>query len=271
MSDPWDWSTYLADFHSRHAGVTEQVLSRSRIGGKEGTDPYRWLASQVDPGGAVLDVACGGAPLHRELGAGEYLGVDVSAAELAVAAQRGVPVVRADAAHLPLPGCWAETVTCSMGLMLLPVAQWLDEARRVVRPGGRLVATVPATGPLTGGDRLAYGRLLVALRLTGLRYPGDTAMRNLGRLMPAAGFTVVSDRRRRFVYRLDSAAAGTLLLDSLYLPGVPARRRRRAERLVHRWVGREIGIPIRLVVAVADPPRTAPADHVVGRRATSNP
>jgi len=259
MSDSRDWSTYLADFHSRHAGVTERVLRRSRTGGKDGTDPYGWLASQVDPDGAVLDVACGGAPLHRELGAREYLGVDVSTAELALAAQRGVPVVRADAAHLPLPGRWAEAVTCSMGLMLLPVAQSLAEARRVVRPGGRLVVTMPARGPLTAADLLAYGRLLLALRLTGLRYPGDTALRNLGRLMHAAGFTVVLDRRCRFAYRIDSGEAGTLLLDSLYLPGVAARRRRRAERLVHRWVGREVGIPIRLVVAVADRPEQHPA------------
>ena len=56
-----DWDSYLSRFHARRPGVTEVVLGRARD--QEDADPYAWIAAPVPPDAAVVDLACGSAPL----------------------------------------------------------------------------------------------------------------------------------------------------------------------------------------------------------------
>jgi hypothetical protein len=57
-----DWSAYLRSFHDEHAGITEEILRRSRT--DEDMNPYKWaLAAIPDRPGPVLDLACGNAPM----------------------------------------------------------------------------------------------------------------------------------------------------------------------------------------------------------------
>lgn len=93
------------------------------------------------PGRALLDVGGGTgnyAAALRERG-WEPRVLDRSTEMLARAAAKGLAVVRADATCLPLSGAAVDAVTMISMLHLVP--GWrgaLAEARRVLRPGGRL-------------------------------------------------------------------------------------------------------------------------------------
>jgi ubiquinone/menaquinone biosynthesis C-methylase UbiE len=114
-------------------------------------------------GEAVLELACGTGlvtfPAAEAVGpTGRVVATDISAAMVErvreEAAERGlghVTVERADAATLPYPDAAFDVVLCSLGLMYVPdVPAVLEGARRVLRPGGRLVASV-------WGERKACG------------------------------------------------------------------------------------------------------------------
>jgi SAM-dependent methyltransferase len=156
------WDGYLAAFHDTRSGVTEDVLADASA--DDGSDPYGWLAQALPSDGVIVDVACGSGPLATRVGPG-WMGLDRSPAELARAA-RIAPgrVILADAAGAPLRAGAADAVVCSMALMLFgdPGAVVI-EIVRVLRDGGRFVALVPATAPLTLRDRGRYVRLLTAL------------------------------------------------------------------------------------------------------------
>jgi SAM-dependent methyltransferase len=234
-----DWAAYLVRFHAERAGITEAVLSRARDGG---TDPYAWVADAVPTGGLVVDVACGSGPLAGPLGH-RWLGLDVSPAELALAHARAAGrLVQADAGDLPLAGGRAAAVVCAMALMLVDPAATLVEARRVLAPGGRMIALLPAGGPLTARGRFRYGRLLLALGHRRLPFPGTGEF-------AGSGLHVVSDERRRFRLPIDDSAAADRFIRSLYLPGTGPRRLARATAVARRWVGSELGLPLRRIVA----------------------
>lgn len=241
------WDRYLATFHRERPGITDAVLGCARAA--DGRDPYDWLADSLPVRGVVVDVACGSGPLVTRLAA-RWFGLDRSPAELNRAATAAPGrAVRADAAAAPLCDGAADAVACSMALMLFdhPHAA-LAEMTRLLRPGGRLAALVPATGPLTARDRARYVRLLAALRLRRLpfRHPG---VLDDGALLVRAELTVVTSERRRFAYPITSPDAARLWLRSLYLPGVDASRWRAALRVAEHWVGSDIGLPLRRVVA----------------------
>jgi len=244
------WPSYLADFHQRYPGITEAVLTRAHERGRTG---YQWLLESVPPHGRVLDLACGSAPLWPALMGHPYVGVDVSAAELALALARGAgPLLRADATALPLATASTDTVVCAMALQIMtPLPDVLSEIGRVLVPGGRLVALVPDRRPLRGADLLWLAGLVAALGRT-LGYPNDAALRQrLPELLGAAGLRLASDQRRRFTYRLRTPADADLLLSSLYLPGEPAWRLRAARRWLNALahVRADLPVPLRRIVA----------------------
>lgn len=109
----------------------------------------------LQPGERVLDLACGTGLVTlaaaRSVGpSGHALGTDLSGEMVALAEQQarrqGVSnarFTRMDAEQLALADGSVDVVLCSLGLMYVPEPQRvLGEARRVLRPGGRLVVSV---------------------------------------------------------------------------------------------------------------------------------
>lgn len=244
---PRRWSDYVAAFHTERAGITERVLRRA---GADRLDPYAWCA-RACPAGAttVVDVACGSGPLADLLSG--WVGLDRCTAELHEARQAGRgPVLRAAAEHLPFPDDVADVSLCSMSLQVLEALdEVLQEMARVTRPGGRVVALLPAAQPLRWRDAICLARVQLALRQR-IRYPNSRALRRraLHARSARAGFRVEADQARAFSLPLRSSADVAELVDSLYLPGVDEARLPRARALLEERVGRGIQIPLRRVV-----------------------
>jgi ubiquinone/menaquinone biosynthesis C-methylase UbiE len=114
-----DWGGYLAQFHAQRSGLTEALLSCATD--SAGRTPFGWLAAAVPTRGSVLDLACGSAPTGDVLPAAQHVGLDLSCAELRLAAARGLSVAQADAARLPVADAGVDAVVCSMALQLLPL------------------------------------------------------------------------------------------------------------------------------------------------------
>lgn len=123
-----DWPGYLAAFHAERAGITEDVLEHAL--NDQRRTPYDWAAQALGTALAgsssssparVLDLACGGAPMSTRLAGHDYVGMDLSAAELGRARARGLPVAVASAGRLPLPNACVDAVVISMALMLVPL------------------------------------------------------------------------------------------------------------------------------------------------------
>lgn len=89
--------------------------------------------------GRVLELGCGSGRLLATLDAKLRAGIDVSAGLLAVAARRGLPVLRADAHRLPFrDGSFDAVVSGNAVFRELDYARAFGECARVLRPGGRL-------------------------------------------------------------------------------------------------------------------------------------
>ena len=97
----------------------------------------RAFVRSLDRADRVLDLGCGDGRLTAELSAGELTAADVSR----VALEPDAPLPFDDAAF-DLVLC-AETIEHVRDVQLL-----LSEARRVLRPGGTLALTTPASPPL---------------------------------------------------------------------------------------------------------------------------
>ena len=243
------WRDYLATFHRERPGITEAVLSRART--DDGRDPYDWVAEALPGHGVVVDVACGSGPLALRT-TGAWVGLDRSRAEVGLAAAVApYRVALADAARIPVRTQSADAVVAVMALMVVgdPDAA-VAEMVRLVRPGARLVALVPTTAPLTARDRARYVRLLATLRVRRLPFPHPGVLHDPRRLLACHGLAVESDERCRFTYPLAETDDALQWVRSLYLPGVPPRRIRAAQRVARRWAGSSIGIPLRRLVAV---------------------
>ncbi len=215
-----------------------------------GVTPYEWLCEPLrQVSSLVLDIACGSGPINRILGDGAWVGIDMSAGELARAARDGTgPLVRADATRLPIATATAGAVVCSMAMMLIePFDAFLSEVARVLAPGGVFVATIPVGGPLRMSDRLRYLRLLAALRVARLDYPNRVELSDPRERLARNGLIVVDDERRRFSYPATEGAAAETLVRSLYLPGVAEHRVDAGIRIARRWRG-DIGLPLRRII-----------------------
>ena len=119
------------------------------------------------PGERVLDVACGtGATVVEAAAAvgpsGKVVGIDLSGRMVEAARRRAeesrvsnATFARMDAERLDLPDASFDVVLCALGLMYVPdPARALREMRRVLRPGGRLVAVVWGDRSLCGWSPL---------------------------------------------------------------------------------------------------------------------
>jgi ubiquinone/menaquinone biosynthesis C-methylase UbiE len=147
----------------------------------------------------ALDLGAGDGRLAALIDAGELIVADVSAVALG-RARRRLPDARAveldPDAPLPLGDGEVDLVLCADTLEhVRDVQLLLSEARRVLRPGGRLAVITPAHGRLT-----ALG-LLVRGFETGFD-PLSPHLRfltrgSLRRLLSELGFEVESLRRRR--------------------------------------------------------------------------
>ncbi len=246
-----DWEPYVHRFHAERPGITERVLSRS-VG--PGGTPYGWLLAALPRAAqVVLDLACGSAPLQPPLSARgvRWLGVDISAAELASARDLGRgPVAVANVSALPLGDGGVDAVVASMALMVVPEpGAALGEVARVLRPGGALVATLASDRPIPARS---LPTLIGLVRRLGTRpgYPGGS---NMGGLVAAAervGLAVTSDERRPFWCDVRTPAEASELVQALYLPGVAPERERAAARWLAGRTPLRIPVPIRRLVAV---------------------
>ncbi len=116
------------------------------------------------PGATLLDVGCGGGLLAPHVHGYRHVGVDLSEAGLAVAAEHGVEGVHADAADLPFEDASFDVVVAGEILEhVTDLDRTVAEALRVLRPGGTFVCdTINATwfarlALVTIGERVRGG------------------------------------------------------------------------------------------------------------------
>lgn len=156
----------------------------------------RWVASQAD--GDTLEIAVGtGRNLPYYPTAVRLTGIDLSPAMLDVARDRARALGRemdlrvGDAQALDFPDARFDTVVSTLALCTIPDArQAVAEARRVLRPGGRLVLLehVRSPNPVVRAGQRILDPLFVRFQADHLlREPCDDA--------EAEGFAV--DRRER--------------------------------------------------------------------------
>ncbi|WP_169501785.1 nitrate/nitrite transporter NrtS [Kribbella catacumbae] len=245
-----DWPRYLAGYHRDRPGITERLLTRAAAG--RGTGPYPWLVEPLRDG-PILDLACGSAPTRPLLRTARWIGIDASANELAVAAVAGRgPLVRGDAGALPVADGAIDSVCAAMCLQVLtPLDLVLAEVRRVLRPGGMVVALVPSRPGLDPLGILGWVRVMRALGIRSQPWPNPHARDGLARLLRSHGYVVDSDQRRVFHVEIADPAEAALLIDGLYLPGVDAGRVDQAKHVLASWArpGRRLPLPLRRVVA----------------------
>lgn len=243
------WDEYLTEFHARRAGITERILERSIA--PDGTTPYDWVTERIPDTGLVVDVACGSAPLWGPRFGDRYLGIDASAAELALADRRGAhALIHGTADTLPVGDGAAGIVVCSMALQILPdLATSLTEIRRILDPDGQFVAIVP-TGP-AGAKDIAFGAGLVRTAGGTLGYRNDPLLRRPGHLFAEHGLTIVGDATRTYRFDLTAPGAPAEAASSLYLRGAQAARVDRVAAYLERAArhGRTMPVPIRRILA----------------------
>jgi ubiquinone/menaquinone biosynthesis C-methylase UbiE len=105
------------------------------------------------PGMRILDLGCGPGTLSRRLAAlvvpdGEVVGVDLARGMVDLARAAGIANTRfevMDIEQLDFADAWFDAAVCGHALQFAAdLERALSEARRVIRAGGRLTASVPA-------------------------------------------------------------------------------------------------------------------------------
>ena len=166
---------FLMGVHAKHPGLTEHSIGAARTA--DGLSSYEAFCRFVNPrpGMAVVDLACGNGPLceilAKRVGAdGQVVGIDLSEAELGLAADRlrgisNARLIHGAAARLPLPDASADCVVCHMAFMLFtPFDQAVQEIGRVLKKGAVFAAVIPTLRAPAEIFRKCAGVLREALR-----------------------------------------------------------------------------------------------------------
>ena len=157
------------------------------------------LVRSLGPVADALDLGAGDGRLAAEIAAERLVLADTSRVALE-RARRRLPAATAQPLEpdgpLPLADSAFDVVVCVHVLShVRDVQLFLSEARRVLRPGGRLALAVPGHGRATGAAILARGfEHAFDPRSPHLRF---FTRRSLRRLLDELGFDVESLRRRR--------------------------------------------------------------------------
>jgi ubiquinone/menaquinone biosynthesis C-methylase UbiE len=141
---PGIFSRNAAAYSSRLDGLMQRGEARGRQRVIELVD--------AQPGMRILDLACGPGNLSRRLAAlvspgGEVIGIDLAPGMVELARAAAIPNARfevMDMEQLTFDDGSFDAATCGHGLQFAgDLGQAMREARRVLRPGGRLAASVP--------------------------------------------------------------------------------------------------------------------------------
>ena len=178
-------------------------------------DHVRFVRKAVEacgPPGLILDVGCGGGLFLNMLAGGgaRVAGLDLSRDAAGVAWHRqGVPAVCASLAHAPFgrESCSVITMFHVLEHLYQPQA-YLDSARELLRPEGRLIVQVP--------NAASWQFLLLGGNWNGLDVPRHLVTfraKDLEALLEQSGFEVV--RRKLFSLRDNPAGLATSLAPGL--------------------------------------------------------
>jgi 2-polyprenyl-3-methyl-5-hydroxy-6-metoxy-1,4-benzoquinol methylase len=176
-------------------------------------EPYAWerrlalLLAEARPGDRVLDLGCGAGRFLRALGeaGAEPVGVEIAEAALerARANAPSVDLRLLEDGTIPAAHGEFDLVWCSEVLEHIPdVGEALFEIRRVLKPGGRLLATVPR---IRARDLLRFEATFDPLG----QHVRFFTRKSLARTLAATGFDPVRIER-----------AGPLLVARATRPGV---------------------------------------------------
>ncbi len=116
-------------------------------------------------GARIADLACGTGDLCRDLVKAGHrpIGVDLSYGMLA-AARTAAPLLNADALELPFADASVDGLTCGFALRnFVALAPMLEEAARIVRPGGRIAlleVSAPTNPILRFGHGVYFGQVV---------------------------------------------------------------------------------------------------------------
>ena len=187
---------------------------------------------ELEPGSDILDAGCGSGRNLEWLGRfGPTIGLELSAAGLAIAERRGLgTVVKGSVEAIPLPDRSVDLAVCLDVLEHVDDRLGLSELHRVVRPGGNLLVTVPAYAWLWGQHdvqnqhlrRYTRTTLFAAASQTGWA-PRWSSYFNSLLFVPAAAYRLLAeyaDRKWRRRPASDFQATPGLLNPVLRVPGV---------------------------------------------------
>lgn len=158
------WAEWVKDYY-RNVETYDWVAVADRIRGPETffhRSRARAVRQMVDrharAGEPMLDAGCGTGLNLRHLPAGST-GLDLNPRHLAVVEQRlpEHPVVLGDVEEMPFEDASFGTVVCTEVIEHVPdPARALAEIRRVLRPGGVLIGSVPARSLVWGLRFLSF-------------------------------------------------------------------------------------------------------------------
>ncbi|MEU3014646.1 class I SAM-dependent methyltransferase [Nocardia asteroides] len=195
---------FLRTTHNQAPGAMSRYVLANPLA--DGRSSYHYLADEVPDARNVVDLGCGDGSLLAVLagnGVTGLAGIDLSDIELATARQRP-ELHKADlrqgrAQELPFADDSFDTVISHMALMLMAdIEQVLAQARRVLKPTGRLAISI-GLAPAEGSGRALFEKVarptFAAARRSGaMPALGDRRMRSrqgVDELVTAAGFRPV--------------------------------------------------------------------------------